>query len=429
MSVNLSEPFIRRPVATTLIMIAILIGGILSYNVLPVSDLPNVDYPVIVVQASVSGANPKVMADSVAAPLEQELMTIPGLKELTSSSGSGSTTVTLEFDLEKKMDVAAQEVEAAISRAMPHLPAKMAQKPTYHKQNPSQEPIIYLLVTSQTLPITQIYEYAHNVVAQRLAMVQGVANVRAYGPKHQIDVRVNPELLAIKGLSMGEVKRAIVHGNPNIPSGNLASTIRTLSLYTDGQLETKEAYRRLVLKESEGVFVRLEDVATVEDGPNPDRMYFRYMTRDSNEACVVLAVERLPGANSVDVSSAVHKLVPVLDKELPGSVSLKLLFDKAHWIRDSIWDVQITLLIALVLVVGIIYFYLGGASDTLIPSLVLPLSIIGTFFVMRMLDYNLDNLSLLALTLCIGFVVDDAIVVVENIVRHIEGGKPLCKPR
>ncbi|NGX42514.1 MAG: Multidrug resistance protein MdtB [Chlamydiae bacterium] len=423
---NLSEPFIRRPVMTTLIMIAILIGGILSYNTLPVSDLPNVDYPVIVIEAGVTGASPKVMASTVASPLEQELMTIPGLKEVRSTNSQGRTSITLEFDIDKKMEVAAQEVEAAISRAIHYLPAKMEQKPTYTKQNPSQEPIMYLLVTSTTLTLPQIYDFAHTVVAQRLSMVDGVAGVKTYGPKHKIDIRVNPELLAMKGLSMGEVKRTIMEGNPNLPSGGLSSDIRKLSLFTDGQLETKEEYQRLVLKEKDGSLIRLEDVATVKDGPSQDSVYFRYISENQDKFCVIMAVERLPGANSVNVSKAIHNLIPELNKELPGALNLTVIFDKAHWIEESINDVQFTLILALILVICIIYFYLGRASDTVIPSLVLPLSIIGTFLVMNFLGYSLDNLSLLALTLCIGFVVDDAIVVVENIVRHIEKGeKPL----
>ncbi|GAB4227794.1 MAG: efflux RND transporter permease subunit [Chlamydiales bacterium] len=422
---SLSEPFIRRPVMTTLMMLSLLIAGLMAYRQLPVSDLPNVDYPVINVRANLTGASPEVMANTVAAPLEREFMTIPGLKVVKSTSSPGSTYITLEFDIDKRMDDASLDVQSAIARAEPSLPKGMSKKPVYYKQNPSQQPIIYLALTSSTLPLSQIYEYANNVLGKRISMIEGVANVQVYGPKHQIDIRLNPHALILKDLSIEQIKNAVVEGNPHLPSGDLVGETTTLALNTQGQLIDKNEYAQIIIKKEQGSIIRLDDVADVSDGPRQDHIYFKYIEGNKEEATVILAVQRLPGANSVAVSGAIQELIPQLKEDLPQSLTLVTLFDRAHSIRESIADVQLTLLIALALVVGIIYFYLGKGTDTLIPSLVLPMSLIGTYFIMYFLGFSIDNLSLLALTLSIGFVVDDAIVVVENIVRHIElGEKP-----
>lgn len=420
---SLSEPFIRRPVATTLVMLAILIAGISAFYNLPVSDLPNVDYPVISVQASLTGASPEVVANTLASPLETEFMTIPGLKVVHSTSSYGYTNITLEFKVDKKMDAAAQDVEAALSRASPFLPPTMRTKPTYIKQNPSQEPILYFALTSATMTLPELYEYGDQIIGKRLSMVDGVAHVRVYGPKHQIDVRVDPLTLTAKEMGMGDVKDQIVAGNPHLPSGQLEGEVSTITLNAIGQLENKEQYSHLIIKKADGSYIRLEDVANVFDGPREDYSYFRYIKGKIDQPTIVLAVQRLPGANSVRVSKDIEAILPSIEMDLPLSVSLKKMFDRSDSIKSSIHDVEWTLIIALILVVTIIYVYLGRAADTIIPSIVLPISIIGTFFAMYWLGYSLDNLSLLALTLCIGFVVDDAIVVIENIVRHIEEGQ------
>jgi len=421
---SLSAPFIHRPVATTLMMLAILISGLVAFYQLPVSDLPNVDYPVISVEASLTGASPEVMANTVASPLEKEFMSISGLKVVKSSSTSGSTHISLEFDIEKKMDAAAQDVEAAISRATPHLPTSMKTKPTYYKQNPSQDPILYLALTSETMTLPELYEYGDQIIAKRLSMIDGVAHVEIYGPKHEIDIRVNPVALVAKEMGMQEIKQNIINSNPHLPSGSLEGDVNLITLNAKGQLTNKDEYSKLIVKKVDGSFIRLEDLAEVTNGPREDQSYFRYVKGEKNQPTIVLAVQRLPGANSVKVSDDIKKILPTIEQELPLSVSLISIFDKSDSIRESIHDVEWTLIIALILVIAIIYVYLGRAADTIIPSIVLPMSIIGTFFAMYWIGYSLDNLSLLALTLCIGFVVDDAIVVIENIVRHIEQGDP-----
>lgn len=420
---NLSEPFIRRPVMTTLMMFAIVLAGLMAFRALPVSDLPNVDYPVINVTAGLTGASPEVMANTVAAPLEREFMTISGLQIVRSSSSLGKTSITLEFDINKKMDAAAQDVEAAISRASARLPSGMTKKPVYFKQNPSQQPIMFFALTSETIPLTLLEEMGTNIVGKRLSMEDGVANVQVYGPKKEVNIDVDAYAMSARDLNIHDVRSSIVQANPHLPSGTLSGDIQTVTINTNGQLETIEEYGNVIIKKKDGSIIRLRDIAEVSYGPGKSSKYLRYAKGEVNQGAAILALQRLPGANSVKVSQAIHKLLPELEKELPGAVSLKLIFDKADSIRESIFDVELTLLISLILVVGIIYVYLGKGTDTIIPSLVLPMSIIGTFLIMYFMGYSIDNLSLLALTLSIGFVVDDAIVVVENIVRHVEKGE------
>ncbi len=420
---NLSKPFILRPVMTTLIMFAIILGGIMGYQLLPVSDLPNVDYPVIRVQAMLPGASPNVIAETVATPLEKEFMTIPGVTVVKSENRAGFTQLHLEFKPDKKMDAAAQDVEAAISRAMNFLPSTMQNKPTYFKENPSQEPIMFLALTSPAMTLPDLYDYGHSVIGKRISMIDGVAHMQVHGPERQIEIHLDPGAMQVKEVTVGEVKQALLQANPHLPSGVLTGKTQTISIHTEGRLKTAEAYETLIIKDTQEGFIRLDDIADVIDGPDPDMSYFRYIAKGKNQPTVILAVHRLPNANTVKVSQAIHELLPRLEEELPHSISVVPIFEKASSIEESIFDVELTLIIALLLVILTIYFYFGRAKDTLIPSLVLPISVIGTFGIIYLLGFSLNNLSLLALTLALGFVVDDAIVVIENIIRNIEQGQ------
>ncbi|MFH1465282.1 MAG: efflux RND transporter permease subunit [Pseudomonadota bacterium] len=417
---GLAEPFIRRPVMTTLLMVAILVFGMLAYRSLPVSELPTVDFPTISVSASLPGASPETMAAAVATPLERQFATIPGLDSMTSTSGLGFSSITLQFALSRDIDAAAQDVQAMISKASRYLPADMPSPPRFDKVNPAESPVLMLALASPVLPLSQVDEIAQTQLAQRISMVSGVAQVTVYGSqKYAVRARLDPRALAAHELSIDEVAGAIQNANVSLPTGSLQGTSTAWTLAADGQLEDAAAFRPLIVAWRDGSPVRLEELGRVVDSVENDRAAAWFV----DTRAIVLAIQRQPGANTVQVVDAVQALLPDIEAQLPASVSVHRIVDRSESIRESVHDVQLTLLLAIGLVVLVIFLFLRNLSATLIPSLALPLSIIATFAVMYALGYSIDNLSLMALILAVGFVVDDAIVMLENIVRHMERGE------
>ena len=417
---NITEFFIRRAVTTTLLMAGISVFGVLAYLGIPVSDLPNVDFPTIQVSASLPGANPETMANTVATPLEREFTSVQGISSINSTSGVGSTRITLQFDLERNIDAAAQDVQAAISAAARELPDNMPQPPTYRKVNPAEQPILYLGLSSATLPLSEVDEYAQINMAQRISTVNGVAQVDVFGSqKYAVRVQADPDRLASLGIGIDEVRAALDQGNSNLPAGTLDGASKAYTIETTGQLSSAAQFRPLIVTYRNGRPVRLHEIARVVDSVENNKTASWF----NGERSIVLAIQRQPGTNTVQIVDKIRELLPMLREQMPAGMNLGVLFDRSEPIRHSIWDVQLTLIIAIVLVVGVIFVFLRNPSATVIPSLAVPLSLLGTFAVMKLLGYTLDNLSAMALTLCVGFVVDDAIVVLENIVRHREMGK------
>jgi len=418
--VSISGLFIRRPVATTLVMLGILMFGLMAYRLLPVSDLPNVDFPTITVSAGLPGASPQTMAAAVATPLEKQFSTIAGLDAMTSSSTLGGTNITLQFTLSRDIDAAAQDVQAAISKTLRQLPPGI-QPPSYNKSNPADSPILYLALTSGTLPLPALDEYGETFLAQRLSTVSGVAQVQVFGSaKYAVRIQVDPKALAARGIGLDEVSAAISAGNPNLPTGTLWGPQRAYTVLADGSISSAPEFRQLAVTYQNGAPVRLQDVARVLD----DVQDTRNASWFDGKRAIVLAIQRQPGTNTVQVADGVKAAVASLSAQLPASVEVNTLYDRSVSIHQSVNDVQVTLLVTLCLVVMVIFLFLKNLSATVIPSLALPFSLIGTFSVMYLMGYSLDNLSLMALTLSVGFVVDDAIVMLENIVRHMEKGKP-----
>jgi HAE1 family hydrophobic/amphiphilic exporter-1 len=417
---NISELFIRRPIMTTLVMLAVLLFGIIGYQQLPVSDLPNVDFPTILVTASLPGASPETMASAVATPLERQFSTIAGLDSMTSTNALGNTQVTLQFNLSRNIDAAAQDVQAAITAAAKQLPPDMPTPPSYRKVNPADQPILYLALSSPTLPLSTVDEYAETLLAQRISMVSGVAQVQVFGSqKYAVRVRVDPQALATRQIGIDEVASAVQNANVNLPTGTLWGAHRAFTVQATGQLTDAAAYRPVIVTYRNGSPVRLQDLGRVIDSVENDKVASWY----DNVRAIVLAIQRQPGTNTVEVVDSIKKLLETLRADIPGSVNLNILYDRSASIRDSVNDVKFTLFLAICLVIMVIFLFLRNLSATIIPSLALPFSIVGTFAFMYLLGYSLDNLSLMALILSVGFVVDDAIVMLENIVRHIEHGK------
>ena len=405
---------------TTLVMLAILLFGVLGYRALAVSDLPNVDYPTIQVSASLPGANPDTMASAIATPLEKQFSTIAGIDSMTSSSFLGSTQITLQFDLSRKIDGAAQDVQAAIARAAPQLPPNMPSPPTYNKVNPADQPILYLAMGSQTQPLYVVDQYAETMMAQRISMVKGVAQVQVYGSqKYAVRIQLDPQALATRQIGIDDVQRAVQNNNVNLPIGTLYGEHQAFTLQANGQLTRAALYRPLIVAYRNGSPVRLQDLGQVLDSVQNNKVANWWNDTKS----VVLAVQRQPGTNTIEVVDAVKQLLPQFRAIVPPSVTMQILYDRSVTIRQSVNDVKFTLFLAIVLVVLVIFLFLRNLSATVIPSIALPMSIIGTFAVMYELGYTVDNLSLMALTLSVGFVVDDAIVMLENIVRHMELGE------
>jgi len=417
---NISKIFIERPVLTTLFMAALVIFGVFGYSTLPVSDLPNVDFPTIQVNASLPGADPDTMASGVAAPLENQFSTIAGIDSMTSTSQQGFTNITIQFSLDRNIDSAAQDVQAAISAAQRQLPRSMPQPPTFRKVNPADFPIMFLAMHSETVNRTAIDEYAETLLARQLSTIAGVAQVSVFGAsKYAVRIQADPDALAARQIGIDSVTAAVAQSNVNQATGSINGSLQAQTIHTDGQLNNATEFNRQIIAYRNGAPIRLKDVATTLDGlENPyGGSWFR------NNRIIALAINRQPGSNTVGVIDAIKAVLPKFQEGLPPSVKLEVMYDQSVNIRNSIEDVQTTLLIAGALVVGVIFIFLRRLSATIIPSLALPIAVIGTFAGMSAFGFNLDNLSLMALTLSVGFVVDDAIVMLENIVRHIEHGE------
>ncbi len=421
---SVPELCIRRPVMTTLVMLGLLAFGLLAYRQLPVSDLPNVDFPTLSVSANLPGASPETMASSVATPLEKQFSTIAGIDSMVSSSSLGSTSITIQFDLSRNIDAAALDVQAAISAAQRSLPTDMPAPPSFRKVNPADSPILFMALTSPTLPLSKVDEYAETVLAPRLSTISGVAQVQVFGSqKYAVRVQVDPVALAGRSVSLNDVRTAIASANSNLPTGVLEGHRQTFTVETSGQITDAAGFRPLVVAYREGAPVRLEDVAKVTDSVANDRSASWF----GETRGIILAVRRQPGSNTVEVVDDIKALLPDIREQLPASIQLELMLDRSEPIRESVHDVQFTLLLSIALVVLVIFLFLRRLSATIIPSLAIVLSIVGTFAVMYLLDFSLNNLSLMALTLCVGFVVDDAIVVLENIVRRMEEGESVAE--
>jgi hydrophobic/amphiphilic exporter-1 (mainly G- bacteria), HAE1 family len=421
--VNFTELFIRRPVMTTLVMAGILIFGLVAYRQLPVSDLPAVDYPTISVTANLAGASPETMASSVATPLEKQFSTIPGVETMTSTSTQGSTSISLQFALSRNIDAAAQDVQAAISQAQRQLPRDVL-PPSFNKVDPSSSPILYYALRTTTLPLPQLNEYAETFLAQRLSTVDGVAQVQVYGSmKYAVRIQIDPQQLAARNIGIDEVSSAVENGNVNLPTGVLWGTDKAYSVESQGQLTNAADFGALVVTYRDGAPVRLRDLGRVIDSVQDTKRASWF----NGQRAVVLAIQRQPGTNTVAVAERVKAEVEQLRSQIPPSIDIATLNDRSLTVKASVNDVRFTLFLALCLVVMVIFLFLRNLRATMIPSLALPMSLVGTFAVMYLLGFSLDNLSLMALTLAVGFVVDDAIVVLENIVRHIERGEPVMQ--
>ncbi len=430
---NVSEVFIRRPIATSLLMAGIALFGVIAYRALPVSDLPQVGYPTLNVSASLPGGDPVTMASSVASPLERQFTTIAGLDSMTSRSGSGNTNITLQFDLNRDIDSATVDVQTAIAAVMPLLPAGMPSAPSFRKNNPNDQPILMLNLTSNTLPLSALDEYAETMIAPRISMVSGVSQVQVQGAsKYAVRVQLDPDKLHAQHIGLNEIDTALQNWNVNLPTGQLFGD-STYNIKAGGQLMNAAAFRPIIVSYRKGAPVRLDQVANVIDSIENVMNGSWFYTKPNGpegpplkQTAITLQVMRQPGTNTIEVTDAVRALLPSFESQIPPSVHLTPRQDRSRTIRSAFKDIQITMLVTLLLVVGVIYLFLHNASATMIPALALPFSILGTFAVMQMLHFSLNNLSMMALILSIGFVVDDAIVMLENIVRHMEAGeKPL----
>lgn len=423
---NISSLFIRRPIMTSLVMLSLFFFGVLSYNALPVSDLPSVEYPTIQVTASYPGADPQTMANSVTSPLEKELTTAQGLNSLSSTSTTGSTTIVLQFNLDRNLDGAAADVQAAISASSAQLPQDLPYAPTYQKVNPADTPILFLALTSPTLTLGDLYAYADNIVSIPLSLIDGVSQVVIYGEPFAVRLQVDPQKLAAKNIGIDEFGNSIELNNVNIPTGTMFGGNREFTITADGQINTAAGYAPLIVKSENGNPVRVQDLGRALDSLQNDKYFAHYVTKDSEQPTVVLAIQKQPFANALSIIDNVHSMLPSLQKQLPASMEIHTIFDKSEFIQESVHDVQLTVCVAFLLVIVIIFLYLGRPINTFIPILALPVTILGTFVVMRILGFSIDILSLLAISLSIGFLVDDAVVVLENIVRHVElGASPM----
>ena len=421
---NLSEPFIRRPVMTAVLTLSAILFGVLAYRSLPVNDLPAVDYPVIQVQVNYPGATPETMANNVATPLERQFMQIPGLELVTSNSGQGHTSFVLQFALSKGLDAAATDVQAAITRAQGQLPVDLPSPPTFTKTNPNDQPIMYIGLTSDTVTAGQLYDYASTQVGERISILPGVSQVAIYGTQSAVRIKADPSAMAVRNITVDDLATAIKNGTGYTGAGQIDGQHRTFLLQPQGQLSSAEQYNELIVGQNNGAPVYLKDVATAKNTVQDERIDMRFWVRGRRvpSATTVIAVFRRAGSNAVEVTRSIRALVPNIQAQLPSSIDIVPIYDRSQTIVQNARDVQVTLCIAFVLVVMVIFVFLGRATDTLIPAVALPLSLLLTFVAMDLLGYSLDNLSLMALTLAIGFLVDDAIVFLENTVRLMEEG-------
>jgi HAE1 family hydrophobic/amphiphilic exporter-1 len=422
---NLSERFIRRPVMTVALTVSVILFGVLAYYRLPVSDLPAVDYPVIQVQVNYPGATPETMANNVATPLERQFMQIPGLELVTSNNGQGHTSFVLQFGLDKSLDAAATDVQAAITRATGQLPIDLPSPPTFTKTNPNDQPIEYIGLVSDTATEGQLYDYANTQVGERISILPGVSQVAVYGTQSAVRIKADPSAMATRNITLEDLTNAVKNGTSYTGAGQFDGPHHSFLLQPQGQLSTADQYQQLIVGQSNGAPIYLKDVATAKETVQDERIDMRFWARGypPPAATVVVAVFRRAGSNAVQVADSVRRLLPNIESQLPTSVHLVPIYDRSRTIVDSARDVQTTLYISFALVVMVIFVFLGRATDTLIPAVALPLSLLLTFVAMNVLGYSLDNLSLMALTLAIGFLVDDAIVFLENTVRLMEEGQ------
>lgn len=416
---NLSAAAIRRPIATLLLSLALVLAGLVGYGQLAISDLPNIDFPTLQVSASLPGADSETMASAVALPLEQQFSSLPGLATVTSSSTQSSSQITLQFDLSRDIDAAAQDVQTAISQAQRQLPAGMPNPPSVRKVNPAEQPILYLVLTSSVLPLSEVNRAAEIQIAQRLSMLNGVAQVNIFGAqKYAVRVKMRPQQLAARQLGVNDVVAAVQSANSTIPAGTLYTPERTYAIRDNGRLLDAAAFADLVVAYRNGSPIRLADVAEVSDSVANERLASRF----NGVRSIVLAVQRQPGSNAVAINQRILEMLPELRERIPAAINVRVLYDRSESIRSAIEDVQHSLLQSVLLVVGVVVLFLGFTTTALIPGLAIAVSLIGTFAVMALLGYSLDNLSLMALTLSVGFVVDDAVVMVETIARLQEEG-------
>ncbi len=421
---NITGLFIRRPVMTALVMIGIILFGIAGYRDLPVSDLPNIDFPTLQVTANLPGASPETMASSVATPLERQFATVAGIDTMTSTSGIGATTVVIQFTLDRTIDAAAQDVQNAIAAALKKLPPGMPSPPVVQKVNPADQPIMFLAISSATLPLIKLDDYAETIMAQRISMLSGVAQVNVFGSqKWAVHAQVDPNLLASRRIGIDEVEQALAAHNVNKPTGSLWGSKQMFTLRATGQLMDAAAFSQMIVAYRNGSPVRLQDIGQAIDSVQNDKSASWSWEGSTSQRNIVLAVLRQPGTNTVDVAKRVSDLLPIFQAQFPPAIKILVEYDRSGPILESVNDVKGTLVLTIVLVILVIFLFLRNVSATIIPSLALPISVIGTFAAMYLGGYSLDNLSLMALTLSVGFVVDDAIVVLENIVRHMEMGK------
>jgi hydrophobic/amphiphilic exporter-1 (mainly G- bacteria), HAE1 family len=417
---NMSRIFIERPVASSVLFVSILFFGWLGFNALPVNDLPNVDFPTITVTARLPGASPEVMANTVALPLEREFSRISGVDEMTSSSSSGNTRITLTFSLQRDIDSAAQDVQTAISQAARRLPGDMPEPPTLRKLNPADAPVLVLAVAAKQVPMQRLDEFADTHIAQRVSTINGVAQVQVFGSqKYAVRLFVDPNQLAKRGLGLDKVVAAVQGANSNLPSGALQGKARTYTVRSDGKLAKASDFNALIIAYKDGMPVRFQDIGRAEDGVENEKI----RSWHNGDRALILAIYRQPGSNTVEVVSRLKNMLPEIEREMPSGATLSILVDRSEFIRDSIHEVNFTLVLSILLVIGVILVFLRNVRATLVTALVLPASVLGTFAVMSLLGFSLNNLSLMAITLAVGFVVDDAIVVLENITRHMEMGK------
>ncbi|MEW6714017.1 MAG: efflux RND transporter permease subunit [Nitrospirota bacterium] len=424
---NISELFIKRPIMTSLVMLAVMIFGIFAYRLLPVNDLPTIDFPTIQVTSNLPGASPETMASAVATPLERQFSTISGVDSMTSTNGQGVSIITLQFSLDRNIDAAAQDVQAAISKAARQLPQDMPNPPSYQKVNPADSPVLYLALSSPAMPLSQVNEYADTIISPRISMIKGVAQVLVYGSqKYAVRVQLDPMALAYRKIGIDEVAAALARWNVNLPTGGLQGERQAFTIQASGQLYNAEAFKPMIVSYRNNSPVRLQDIAKVTDSVENDKIAAWYNAEGKSTRAIVLAIQRQPGTNTIEVVDSIKRQLPDFRKQLPSSVQMNTLFDRSESIRASVTDVKFTLLLTIALVILVIFLFLRNVSATVIPSLALPLSIVGTFAAMYVLNFSVNNITLMALTLSVGFVVDDAIVMLENIVRHMEHGeKPM----
>ncbi len=421
MSGGVSEPFIRRPVATTLLMVGLLLVGLAAFFQLPVAALPQVDYPTIVVSTYMPGGSADTMASAVTTPLERQFGQMPSLAHMTSISSFAYSQITLQFDLDRNIDAAQQDVQAAINAASSLLPAQLPTPPTYSKSNPADQPILTIAVSSDVLPLDQVDDYADSILAQKISQVSGVGLVTINGgQKPAVRVQVDPQSLAGTGLTLEDVRAALVAANVNQPKGNIDGNRQEYSLATNDQIFKADGFKSLVIAYANGSPVRLSDIARTVDGVENAQL----AGWDGDKRAIILNVQRQPGANVIQVADQVKALLPQLRASIPQGIDVKILTDRTETVRASVGDVERTLAITIGLVVCVIFAFLRNLRATVIPSVAVPLSLVGTFGVMYLVGYSLNNLSLMALTIATGFVVDDAIVMIENIARYIEEGEP-----